>query len=178
MIDKDGHVIHIGICPILVNNLPRSIYNWPFYIELGNSIVNFVIEISKLFIIYYSFSDFGFLLESSPGGNLGFEVDFKLDDMYINLLGADGYHCFVQLFILALLAVRYGYFAFGNRLQLQSYKRSIRVAFLYSYILYHTQDPGNTFNWIDRESDEETFPDEAQDNWWIYVYSIGPRAYR
>ena len=69
-------------------------------------------------VIDYLFSDFGFLLESSPGGNLGFEVDFKLDDMYINLLGTDGYHCFVQLFILALLAVRYAYFSFGNRSQL------------------------------------------------------------
>ena len=81
MIDLDGNIIHIG-----ESSLPRERH-------YCNGI-----------------ADFGFMFESSPGGNLGFEPDFKLSTEMVAIMGgkmeADSFKQFAALCVQAYLAVR------------------------------------------------------------------------
>lgn len=81
MIDKEGHIIHIG------------------------ESTSFFVHLLMFFVL-----DFGFMFESSPGGNLGFEPDIKLTDEMVQVMGgkmdSPAFQWFQKLCVHAYLAVR------------------------------------------------------------------------
>jgi hypothetical protein len=81
MINKEGYIIHIG-----------------------KMVEKFEEKSSEKFL------DFGFMFESSPGGNLGFEPDFKLSQEMVDIMGkkmdSPYFRQFATLCVQAYLAIR------------------------------------------------------------------------
>jgi len=79
MVDDEGHIIHIGLL------------------------------LNAYFEYFFLFVDFGFMFESSPGGNMRFEPDIKLTAEMILIMGdltAPAFVWFKELCIKGYLALR------------------------------------------------------------------------
>ncbi|CAD5119038.1 DgyrCDS7687 [Dimorphilus gyrociliatus] len=64
---------------------------------------NIMIDFKKGYIVHI---DFGFLIQSSPGGNINFEPDAKISDEMIELMGPASLNYFEELCVHGFLAVR------------------------------------------------------------------------